>query len=104
MKGSVCLIAGGSDKNCDFSPLFRNKNAFDKLNLIGQTRFKIRDAAYFGGYSNVELFDDLRSAVKNAYESGCRNVLFSPASASFDMFENYSVRGEKFIEYVNALS
>lgn len=104
MKGSVCLIAGGSDKNCDFSPLFRNKNAFDKLNLIGQTRFKIRDAAYFGGYSNVELFDDLRSAVKNAYESGCRNVLFSPASASFDMFENYSVRGEKFTEYVNALS
>ncbi|MDD7158714.1 MAG: UDP-N-acetylmuramoyl-L-alanine--D-glutamate ligase [Firmicutes bacterium] len=104
MRGSVCLIAGGSDKNCDFSPLFSSRVKFDKLILIGQTRYKIRDAAYFGGFSDVVLCDDLPSAVKIAYKSGCKNVLFSPACASFDMFENYSERGEKFVECVNALA
>lgn len=55
------------------------------------------------GFANAEIFTDLESAVKNAYASGCENVLFSPACASFDMFENYSARGEKFVECVYAL-
>ena len=55
------------------------------------------------GFAEAKLFDDLESAVKNAYKSGCDNVLFSPACASFDMFENYSARGEKFVESVYAL-
>lgn len=103
MKGSVCLIAGGSDKNCDFSPLFSTRAQLKKLNLIGATGYKIRDAAYMNGFANAEIFTDLESAVKNAYASGCENVLFSPACASFDMFENYSARGEKFVECVYAL-
>lgn len=103
MKGSVCLIAGGSDKHCDFSPLFSTGAKLKKLNLIGATGYKIRNAAYMNGFANAEIFADLETAVKNAYISGCENVLFSPACASFDMFENYSARGEKFVEYVYAL-
>lgn len=103
MQGSVCLIAGGSEKNCGYEKLFSTRAQLCKLNLIGRTKRKIRDAAYIGGFSNVELFDTLDKAVKNAYESGCRNVLFSPACASFDMFENYAERGERFAEIVNAL-
>lgn len=103
MHGSVCLIAGGSEKNCGYEKLFSTRAQLCKLNLIGRTKRKIRDAAYIGGFSNVELFDTLDKAVKNAYESGCRNVLFSPACASFDMFENYAERGERFAEIVNAL-
>ena len=30
-------------------------------------------------------------------------VLFSPASASFDLFKNFAERGEKFKELVNNL-
>ena len=30
-------------------------------------------------------------------------VLFSPASASFDMFKNFADRGEKFKKLVNSL-
>ena len=103
MQGSVCLIAGGSEKNCGYEKLFSTRAQLCKLNLIGRTKRKIRDAAYIGGFSNVELFDTLDKAVENAYESGCRNVLFSPACASFDMFENYAERGERFAEIVNAL-
>ncbi len=103
MKGSVCLIAGGSDKKCDFSQLFSTHSRLKQINLIGETGYKIRDAAYMNGFAEAKLFDDLESAVKNAYKSGCDNVLFSPACASFDMFENYSARGEKFVESVYAL-
>lgn len=103
MQGSVCLIAGGSEKNCGYEKLFSTRAQLCKLNLIGRTKRKIRDAAYIGGFSNVELFDTLDKAVEHAYESGCRNVLFSPACASFDMFENYAERGERFAEIVNAL-
>ena len=59
MKGSVCLIAGGSDKNCDFSPLFSTRAQLKKLNLIGATGYKIRDAAYMNGFANAEIFTDL---------------------------------------------
>ena len=31
-------------------------------------------------------------------------VLFSPASASFDMFTGYPQRGHQFVELVNALN
>lgn len=103
MQGSVCLIAGGSDKNCGYEKIFSTKAELRQINLIGETRFKIRETAYFEGFSNVKMFDGLEEAVANAYESGCRNVLFSPACASFDMFENYVARGERFTEIVNEL-
>lgn len=103
MKGSVCLIAGGSDKNCSYEKIFTTNAELKKINLIGSTRHKIREAAFFGGFSNVTMFETLKDAVADAYMSGCRNVLFSPACASFDMFENYERRGEAFTETVNEL-
>ena len=103
MRGSVCLIAGGSDKNSSFDAFFSSVAAPAKLNLIGQTARKIRDTAYINGFSNVEIFISLKDAVLNAYKSGCENVLFSPACASFDMFKNYAERGDKFVEIVNEL-
>lgn len=103
MQGSVCLIAGGKDKNCPFNKLFTTDADLVKINLIGETKYKIRDTAYLSGFSEVEIFDTMEEAVENAYYSGCDNVLLSPATSSFDMYDNYIDRAKKFMEAVYAL-
>lgn len=47
------------------------------------------------------LTDTVDTAKKHA-KTG-QIVLFSPASASFDMFKNFADRGEKFKDLVNKL-
>ncbi len=103
MQGSVCLIAGGKNKNCPFDKLFETKTNLTKLNLIGEIKYKIRDTAYFNGFSNVEVFETMKDAVESAYCSGCANVLLSPATSSFDMYDDYIDRANKFAEAVYAL-
>ena len=50
-------------------------------------------------------FAQIAEAVNKAKEQVRPNqiVLFSPASASFDMFKNFEERGNKFKELVNGL-
>jgi UDP-N-acetylmuramoylalanine--D-glutamate ligase len=54
--------------------------------------------AVLHGAASVELVDNLDEIVDVAISSaGCGDtVLFSPACASFDMFESYSARGNEF--------
>ena len=47
------------------------------------------------------LQDTLDKAKK--YAKTGQIVLFSPASASFDMFKNFADRGEKFNDLVNKI-
>ena len=48
---------------------------------------------------------DLDKAVKSAFKDSepGDTVLFAPGCASFDQFENFEKRGEKFCELVNFL-
>jgi len=51
------------------------------------------------------MCDSLEDTVNKAKKYAKRGqiVLFSPASASFDMFKNYADRGEQFKNLVNNL-
>ena len=65
---------------------------------------KIVQTAREYNVQNIQAFKTLKEATYeacNIAENGC-DVLLSPGSASFDEFENYEDRGEKFLEYINA--
>lgn len=107
----IVLIAGGYDKKLDYKPIA--KPIVDKVKtliLLGQTSGKIFDAVKeelekqnktIDIYMCNNLPDTVEVAKKHA-KSG-QVVLFSPASASFDMFKNFAERGEKFKDLVNKL-
>ena len=108
-KEKIVLIAGGYDKNLDYKPLAKPIiDNVSKLILIGGTADKIEAEvkAVIETENNetkkinlpIYRCDTLEQCVQKAKEVSEPNevVLFSPASASFDMFKNYAERGEKF--------
>ena len=107
----IVLIAGGYDKNLDYTPLAQPiLKRTSKVILIGKTAKKIEDAILkelegtdrvFPIYRCTSLEQAVQRA-RNVAKSG-EIVLLSPASASFDMFKDYADRGRKFKEYVNNL-
>ena len=107
----IVLIAGGSDKNLDYSPIA--KPILEKcksLVLIGQTKTKIMNAVKNeldkqNKNMNILIAESLDEAIELAKKETTQNdiVLFSPASASFDMFKNAYQRGDLFREKVNDL-
>ena len=76
-----------------------------KLILLGETREKIAQDARKCGFLDYKFADSFEEAVNMAVEQASPGdaVLLSPACASWDMFPNYEVRGDKFKEIVNSL-
>ena len=106
----IVLIAGGSDKNIPYTPLAKPvTEKVSKLILFGQTKNKIYDAVMEevkranNRSLKIYVLDDLESAVSIAKKVAVSGevVLFSPASASFDMFKNAYQRGDIFKKLVN---
>ncbi|MEN8079381.1 UDP-N-acetylmuramoyl-L-alanine--D-glutamate ligase [Clostridioides difficile] len=107
----VILIAGGYDKHIPFEPLAKEGYPFIKeLILLGDTKYLIKDAFdKIKEEKGIEvptiMVNSLEEAVAKAKEIACNGdvVTLSPACASFDMFPNFAVRGNKFKEIVNNL-
>ena len=107
----LVLIAGGYDKNLDYTPLA--KPIVDKVKtllLIGQTSGKIFEAVkqeMEKQNKDVKIYmcDTLKETVDiaNRIAKPGQVVLFSPGSASFDMFKNAYDRGNQFKNLVNKL-
>ena len=108
---NIILIAGGYDKNLDYRPLAMPIiNKVNKLILLGQTSDKIYQAVMELLKTNNKKLDiykvaSLEEAITKAKEISEKGdvVLFSPASASFDMFKNFEERGNMFKQLVNKL-
>ena len=107
----IVLIAGGYDKNISYEPLAKPiAKKVSKLILFGDTKNKIYDAIMklpkpLTKDLQIYVMDTLEEVVEAANEVSVEGevVLFSPASASFDMFKNAYQRGDIFKELVNKL-
>ena len=107
----VILIVGGYDKHIPFEPLaYEGYPYIKELIIMGATTKKIK--AVFdkleeekGIRVSTHIVKDINEAVLKAKELSEKGdiVTLSPACASFDMFPNFAVRGNKFKEIVNNL-
>lgn len=107
----IVLIAGGYDKNLDYTPIA--KPIIQKVKcliLLGQTSGKIFDAVKEelenqGKELPIYMCTTLKQTIDVAKKEAKSGdvVLFSPASASFDLFKNFADRGNQFKKLVNEL-
>lgn len=100
----VTLIAGGKDKEGDFT-LLREliQKKVKRLILLGEAKEKM--ARCFSAHPALEQVESLQQAVERAAalaEPG-EIVLLSPGCASFDQFRDYQHRGEVFKQAVAGL-
>ena len=106
MNRPTWLIGGGYDKDSTYDEWI---DAFDgkvrKLVLLGATREKIAETARKHGFEDIVIVDTFEEAVDVCAKGAVSGeaVLLSPACASWGMFKNYEVRGDRFKELVNAL-
>ena len=102
-------ILGGSDKGEDFGALVEPlRESATAVYLIGATSDRMAEELAAVVEDGVELHRcaDLEDAVRRAASAARPGdvVLLSPAAASFDAFENFERRGERFREIVGELS
>ncbi len=107
----VILLAGGYDKHVPFEPLaYEGYEKIKAIVLFGATKQKIEDAfnklkeekgIEVPIYSGKDLEEVVIIAKEIAKEGDI--ITLSPACASFDMFKNFEVRGDKFKDIVKSL-
>lgn len=103
--GKVAIILGGQGKGQDFTALRDSLQKYAKVAvLMGEDRPIIEKA--ITGTTTLLHAESLQEAVTLAQQHTHAHdvVLLSPACASFDMFTGYPERGQRFVEYVNALN
>ena len=100
-KKRIILIAGGLSKNSDFSILSSSVERLVKQVLVfGKAAGELIASLP----NNTVAVTDLQQAILKAKACATKGdiILFSPACASFDMFDNYQHRGEVFQQLVLA--
>ncbi len=98
---NVCLIAGGLDKNMDFSPVLSEKNRIKATFLIGECKKRL--ANMWKNDISCTIFNHFEEAVLAACDKAEPGdvVLLAPGCASMDMFKDYKDRGQKFTNIIN---
>jgi UDP-N-acetylmuramoylalanine--D-glutamate ligase len=102
----VHLIAGGSDKGSDYSPLVKPvREHASAVYLIGETAGAMHSALVAAGIPIHEA-GNLERAVAAAHAAARPGdtVLLSPGCASYDQYRNYEERGDHFRALVARLT
>jgi UDP-N-acetylmuramoylalanine--D-glutamate ligase len=107
----IVLLLGGRDKDLPWEDLMRLvRERVDHVVLFGEAAEKIQQTARTLGLrengSAVVRVEGLHEAVHKAAEIAESGdvVLLSPGGTSFDEFKDFAERGERFREWVQALS
>tara|TARA_B100000686_G_scaffold346158_1_gene432167 strand:+ start:22076 stop:23437 length:1362 start_codon:yes stop_codon:yes gene_type:complete len=101
----VVLIVGGQAKNADFNPLAQSAQRYARqVVLFGEDSDLI--SSYLSDAVPVTKVTTLAEATSLAAEWAQPGdaVLFSPACASFDMFDNFEHRGDSFRALVSGIT
>ena len=104
------VIVGGSERNANFADLVKvitKQKNIKKVILIGETAPSISKLLEGVGETRFEVdqtkdFAQIVSKAREFAEPG-DVVLLSPGCPSFDMFDNFYQRGDKFKEFVAKL-
>ena len=102
----VILIMGGQNKKGDFSQLKSQvRRRVKTLVAMGEARDEIVTALAGDPEKGIIEAGSMEEAVEKAFGAAVdgETVLLSPACASFDMFDNYAHRGNRFREIVERL-
>ncbi|WP_303868988.1 UDP-N-acetylmuramoyl-L-alanine--D-glutamate ligase [Acetobacterium wieringae] len=99
VKEPIILLAGGYDKKEDYSELMELvAKRVKQLIVLGVTAEDLIKAAKAKGVRAITKVDNYEEAVACAKAQAVSGdtVLLSPACASWDMFDNYEIRGRVF--------
>ncbi|MGM9645850.1 MAG: UDP-N-acetylmuramoyl-L-alanine--D-glutamate ligase [Eubacteriales bacterium] len=103
-KPKTVIILGGYDKNLTYDILGEALCGIKAIVICGENREKIYESV-FDVCDDITVTENFDEAVTQAFSKAkCGDsVLLSPASASFDMFENYRERSLRFCKIVSGL-
>ena len=104
-QGKVILIAGGRNKNSDFSLLVPQiRRHVRRLILLGEAKTDIAHA--LRDICPIHAVDAMETAVRLAADLARPGdtVLLAPGCTSFDMFTDYAHRGRVFQEHVKRIA
>jgi UDP-N-acetylmuramoylalanine--D-glutamate ligase len=102
----VILIMGGQNKKGDFTGLKSQvRRRVKTLVAMGEAKDEIVTALAGDPEKGILEAESMEEAVEKAFGAAVEGetVLLSPACASFDMFDNYAQRGNRFREIVERL-
>lgn len=102
---NVILILSGKSKNEDYAPLVEQmKSKVRHVYVFGELASLIKDILHKEGFP-FTVVENMKQAVYSAFEMANEGdvVLLSPAGSSFDMYRNYSERGDDFVRVVKSL-
>ena len=103
-KKNIFLLLGGIAKKGDeFEKFIKFKNNIKKIYIYGKSRLLIKKQIKLNSIS--EVYENLEGAFNNLWKhlerfDGKATVIFAPACASFDQFENFEKRGDFFNKLV----
>ncbi len=100
---SVVLIAGGSNKGLDLTPLADGTDNIRSVVAIGDAADEV--VAAFAGLRPVVVASSMADAVGQARAAARPGdaVLLSPGCASFDWYRSYAERGDDFAHNVRSI-